>query len=186
MNRLKPHENSDDLDKKNGNLKGRTPSPSENKTPPTTTIPAARHNGTIGAALPSQCRVFHNQQYYQKSDQRAGSALSRDGRGAATGARPLAAGGNGAPRTGRKPAQPYQAPPSVMAHSPQSRTSRSGGPTRKNYGPVYYKRSSAPVTVRRDTTPRLASDDGGESSERDSVKNDGYQTVRARNRPRHK
>ncbi|VDO65258.1 unnamed protein product [Heligmosomoides polygyrus] len=56
-----------------------------------------------------------------------------------------------------------------------------------NYQIVYYKRNGerGPAT-RRDSTPRLTSDDGGESSERDSVKNDGYQTVRSRNRPRHK
>ncbi|KAJ1366502.1 hypothetical protein KIN20_027182 [Parelaphostrongylus tenuis] len=46
----------------------------------------------------------------------------------------------------------------------------------KNYQGVYYKRNSERNgAARRDTTPRLPSDDGGESSERDSVKNDGYQ-----------
>ncbi|KAL6732741.1 hypothetical protein Aduo_003465 [Ancylostoma duodenale] len=188
--RMKSQQIIDEMDKKNGNIKDRTPSPSENKTPPLTT-PAARHNGTMGpAAAPptAQCRVFHNQQYYQKGEHRAGSASSRDGRTAAAAARPLTAGGNGAPRNSRKPAQQYQAqaPPPARPQSPQSRASRSGGPARKSYQGVYYKRSTGPATSRRDTTPRLASDDGGESSERDSVKNDGYQTVRARNRPRHK
>ncbi|VDM66391.1 unnamed protein product [Strongylus vulgaris] len=190
VNRLKSHESADELDKKNGNMKGRTPSPSENKTPPINAS-ATRHNGNVGPTgmpPPSQCRVFHNQQYYQKQEQRAGSASSRDGRGAGNAARPLAAGGNGAPRTSRKPAQQFQqaSPPTINGQSTQSRTSRSGGPVRKSYSGVYYKRSSGPGATRRDTTPRLASDDGGESSERDSVKNDGYQTVRARNRQRHK
>ncbi|ETN74878.1 hypothetical protein NECAME_12664, partial [Necator americanus] len=194
VNRMKSQELIDEMDKKNGNIKGRTPSPSENKTPPLATS-ANRHNGTLGSGggVPpsSQCRVFHNQQYYQKGEQRAGSASSRDSRGAATATRPLVTGGNGAPRSSRKPAQQYQqqaAPPAAAAaHSPQSRTtSRNGGSTKKTYQGVYYKRSTAPITVRRDTTPRLPSDDGGESSERDSVKNDGYQTVRARNRQRHK
>lgn len=188
--RMKSQEIIDEMDKRNGNIKDRTPSPSENKTPPLAT-PAARHNGAIGpaAAPAAQCRVFHNQQYYQKGEHRAGSASSRDGRSAASAARPLAAGGNGAPRNSRKPAQQYQVqapPPGRPQSPPQSRTSRSGAPARKSYQGVYYKRSTGPATPRRDTTPRLASDDGGESSERDSVKNDGYQTVRARNRPRHK
>ncbi|CAJ0595936.1 unnamed protein product [Cylicocyclus nassatus] len=184
VNRLKSRESADELDKKNGNMKGRTPSPSENKTPPVTAT-TPRHNGNNptgpSAALPpAQCRVFHNQQYYQKHEQRTGSASSRDGgRGAGNASRPLGAGGNGAPRSGRKPAQQYQQapPPSSNGHSTQSRTSRSGGPLRKSYSGVYYKRGSGPAGGRRDTTPRLASDDGGESSERDSVKNDGYQTL---------
>ncbi|XGW25152.1 hypothetical protein V3C99_006506 [Haemonchus contortus] len=188
--RSKPKQLIDDIDKKNGNTpatKDRTPSPSENKTPPLTSAktaqPVSHH-----APPSSHGRVFHNQQYYKT--ERAAS-LSRDG-ASGRGTRPLVTGGNS---MRRKPVVTHS--PTGTASSaphPQSnfvngtlRSSRSGPASRKAYPTTYYKRNGERVqAARRDTTPRLASDDGGESSERDSVKNDGYQTVRSRNRPRHK
>lgn len=181
----------DDLDKKNGNvtaMKHRTPSPSENKTPPLAsakpTAPAAHH-----APPTSQGRIFHNQQYYKA--ERAAS-VSRDG-ACGRGTRPLVAGGNGIRRKPGMTHSPVNANNAGGPHPHSGVTngtvwmSKSGPTSRKNYQIVYYKRNGerGPAT-RRDSTPRLTSDDGGESSERDSVKNDGYQTVRSRNRPRHK
>ncbi|KAK5971120.1 hypothetical protein GCK32_012029 [Trichostrongylus colubriformis] len=190
--RSKSKQMIDDMDKQNGNVavarKDRTPSPSENKTPP---LAKTKPSQPVTNHVPpsSHGRVFHNQQYYKA--ERASSA-SRDSGSSSRGTRPLVPGGNGMrrkPVANHSPngtASPAPHPPTGFMNGTM-RSSRTGPASRKAHPTTYYKRNGERgQATRRDTTPRLASDDGGESSERDSVKNDGYQTVRSRNRPRHK
>ncbi|KAE9413751.1 hypothetical protein Angca_007819 [Angiostrongylus cantonensis] len=178
-NRSKSQHLTDDLDRSNGNsassTKDHPPSPCENKTPIPTTIKATTATSTVNG------RVFHNQHYYKTERITSGSRDIANG----DGKRPLGSGGNSVRRKSIGYAVAIQQQQSNTNYPTNNPSSRTGA--RKNYQGVYYKRNGEKNgAVRRDTTPRLPSDDGGESSERDSVKNDGYQVVRPRNRPRHK